>query len=188
MKQGNYQRRFLRAPLKERMIFADGAHVLLARTLNISEDGLLVDELPGFPDADEVPVMLALPLYPYLKNLSLAQLSACSGRAIQQKIIRAKCHIVRKHELSLNLDNIFKSKFGLQFMRIMDEDREIISHYVKTFSSNLIHLQTLIDSFNADEEAKVRTRAISEVLGYKESRISQLRMEVSHDYQSLQWL
>lgn len=188
MIQRTYQRRYLRAPARERMLFADGPHVLLARTLNISEDGLLVDELPGFPEADDVPVMLALPLYPYLKNISSSRLHVIKPDLIQKRIIRARAQIVRKDELSINLDNIFKAKFGLQFVRLLDADREIISHYVKTFSSNLIHLQTLIDSFNADDEAKIRARAISTILGYQETKIAQLRMDVSRDYQGLQWL
>lgn len=170
------------------MLFADGPHVFLARTLNISEDGLLVDELPGFPEADEVPLMISVPVFPLFKNLSLLQVQNFTGGMVERRIIRAKARIVRKHELSQNLDNIFKAKFGLQFAKVRDEEREAIAHYVSTFSSNLIHLQTLIDSFNADETARERTRALKGALGYREERIAQLRVEVSHDYQSLQWL
>lgn len=188
MSRGSYQRRYLRAPHKERVLFADGPDVLLAHSLNISEDGMLIDELPSFPNADEVPLMISLPLFPLFKNVSLLQLQTFSDEMIQRKIIRAKARIVRKMELSHNLDNIFKSKFGLQFVRLLDGDRKNIEVYVANFSSNLVHLQTLIDSFNSDHDTKQRVRALSHLLGYHEGKIAQLRKDVSADYQSLHWL
>lgn len=188
MTTGSYQRRYLRAPLKERLLFADGSNVLLARALNISEDGMLVDELPNFPDADEVPLMLSVPVLPMLKNASLLQLQTFTQDMIERKIIRAKARIVRKMELSQNLDNIFKSKFGLQFVRLLPDDRKNIEQYVASFSSNLVHLQTLIDTYNSDEMTRSRSKALAAVLGYREEKIAQLRMMVEQDYQSLQWI
>lgn len=188
MSRGGYQRRFLRAPLKEPMLFADGPYVLKARTLNISEDGLLIDELPSFPQENEVPLMISLPLIPHLKDVPTADLLSFSQERFERKIFRAKARIVRKVELSQNLENIFKSKFGLQFVRLQDGDRKVIESYVSNFSSNLVHLQTLIDSFNADESSRVRSRTMAEILGYEEEKISQLRSVVAQDYQSLQWL
>ena len=189
MTYGNYQRRFLRAPLKEKMLFADGSYVLKAMTLNISEDGLLIDELPSFPEADTVPLMISLPMFPHLKNLSLNQLEMISSRQMMRSVFRATARIVRKGELSQNLDNIFKTKFGLQFSAISDDDKKIIQQYVATFSSNTVHLQTQIDSFNSDEDARKRTRALARVLGYKhDEKIASLSLKVTHDYQSMQWL
>ena len=57
------------------------------------------------------------------------------------------------------------------------------------FASNLVYLQTLIDSFNTDDEIKERVRALAEILGYDQiEKIAQLRAQVGHDYKSLQWL
>jgi hypothetical protein len=170
------------------MLFADGPNVLMARTLNISEDGLLVDELPSFPEADEVPLMISLPLFPMFKNVSLEQLGAMGPEPLQRKIFRAKARFVRKMQLTQDLDNIFRSKFGLQFVKMMDTDRKLIDQYVAIFSSNLVHLQTLIDSYNSDDEARERCKKLAPLLGYREHKISQLRLDVTHDYQSLQWL
>ncbi len=69
------------------------------------------------------------------------------------------------------------------------QEQKLIDDYVTTFSSNLIYLQTLIDSFNSDEETKIRARTLARILGYNDiERIAQLRAVVTHDYKSLQWL
>ena len=112
-----------------------------------------------------------------------------SKELFQHKVIRVKAKMVRREELSQNLDNIFRSRFGLQFNRITDQDQKHIEDYVVTFASNLIFLQTLIDSFNTDEDTKIRARTLAGVLGYKDvDRIAHLRAAVTHDYKSLQWL
>lgn len=186
---GRYQRRYLRAPHKGRMLYLDGSHVFMAKVLNISEDGILVENLPNFPQADELPVMLSLPQYPLMKSLSFEDLHRFSPETLSRTIFRARTRIVRKHELSRDLSNLFKSKVGMQFVRILDHDKKVIEEYVSTYGINLIHLQTLIDSYNFDEDSKLRTRIVAKILGYQDDmKMAQLRMQVASDYQSLQWL
>lgn len=185
----NYQRKHLRAPFKETVLYADGDYVLKAKALNISEGGMLIDEMPSFPDKDEVAIMIALPQMPSLKNFSVLKMQTFSKELFAHKVVRVRAKMVRREQLSQNLDNIFRSRFGLQFTKITDADQKLVEEYVMTFASNLIFLQTLIDSFNSDEETKVRARALAHVLGYKEiERIAHLRAAVTHDYKSLQWL
>ena len=185
----NYQRRHLRAPFKETILYADGDYVFKASTINISEGGMLLDELPSFPSTDDVPLMISVPQLPSLKNFSLLKMQTFSAELFPRHVIRVKAKMVRREELSQNLDNIFRSRFGLEFIRITPTDQKIIEDFVTTFSSNLIYLQTLIDSFNTDEETKVRVRTLAKILGYKDTeRIAQLRSTVTHDYKSLQWL
>lgn len=185
----NYQRRHLRAPLKESVLYADSGHVHKARALNISEGGMLLDEMPSFPATDEVPLMLSLPQLPYLKNFSLLKMQTFSRELFSRHVLRVRAKMVRREELSQNLDNIFRSRFGLMFTRITPHEQKMIEEYVSTFSSNLIYLQTLIDSFNTDDETKLRTRSLAKILGYTETdRIATLRAQVTHDYKSLQWL
>lgn len=188
MKSGNYQRRFLRAPLNEKVILTDGETVFRAEMINISEDGLLMSELPFFPEKDELSLLIPIPHFPLFKNLSDEQLDVLDERSFLRRIIRVKAQIVRKAELERDLSNIFKSKFGMQFTNASDREREIISQYVKNSSSNLVHLQTLIDSFNSSEKIRVRTRSLSRIMGYEAKKIAQLRVEISADYQGLQWL
>lgn len=188
MKKG-YQRRYLRAPYKESIIYADGQYVLSARALNLSEGGLLLDELPGFPDRDEVSLLLQIPQLPSLKNFSLIKMQTFSKELFGKHIIRAKARMVRREELSQNLDNLFRMRFGLEFSSITPHDQKYIEEFVTTFSSNIIYLQTLIDAYNTDDETKVRVRTLAKILGYDgEEKIAQLRARVNHDYKSLQWL
>lgn len=185
----SYQRRHLRAPFKESILYADGQYVLKAQSLNISEGGILLGELPSFPEKDEVPLMISIPQIPSLKNFSLLKMQTFSKELFSQRVIRAKARMVRREELSQNLDNIFRSRFGLEFINITPLDQKQIEDFVTTFSSNLIYLQTLIDSFNTDDETKIRVRTLAKILGYNDTdKIAHLRALVTHDYKSLQWL
>lgn len=185
----NYQRRHLRAPFRASILYADGSFVLKASTLNISEGGLLIDQLPSFPEQDEVALLISLPQVPILKNFSLLKMQTFSKDLFAHHVIRVKARMVRRQELSQNLDNIFRSRFGLEFIRISTADKKHIEDFVVTFASNLIYLQTLIDSFNTDNDTKERVRTLAKILGYEDAeKISQLRSQVTQDYKSLQWL
>lgn len=189
MMKKSYQRRHLRAPFRESILYADGPYVLKATCLNISEGGILVNELPSFPEQDEVPLLLALPQIPSLKNFSLLKMQTFSKELFPKHVIRAKARMVRRQELAQNLDNIFRSKFGLEFIRLSPLDQKEVENFVTTFASNLIFLQTLMDSFNTDDETKNRVRTLAKILGYDETeKISHLRSVVTQDYKSLQWL
>jgi hypothetical protein len=184
-----YQRRHLRAPFREDILYADGSFVLKAKALNISEGGLLLDELPSFPEKNEIPLLIAVPQIPSLKNFSLLKIQTFSRELFSRHIVRVKARMVRREQLSQNLDNLFKARFGLEFIRISPIDQKIIDEFVSAFASNIVYLQTLIDSFNTDDETKERVRTLAKILGYTEvEKIAQLRAKVAADYKSLQWL
>lgn len=185
----SYQRKYLRAPYHRDILYADSTFVLRAKAINISEGGLYLEELPSFPEHDEVPIIMALPQLPDYKSFTTYQMQVYSRESIGSYVVRARVRIVRREELSQNLDNIFKARIGLEFSRIDSRDQQFVNDYVSTFSANIIFLQTLIDSFNSDQETRVRTRVLANLLGYRETeKISQLRAEVSIDYKNLQWL
>jgi hypothetical protein len=189
MMNSQYQRRYLRAPYREDIIYSDGDNVLKASTLNISEEGMLLDFLPSFPSQDDVSLIFPLCIFPLMKDMSIYRLQTFSRDQLDVHVIRASAKMVRREQLSQDLENIFKSRFGLNFLSIGPESREKIEQYVAHFSSNLVYLQTLVDSFNSDEETKTKTRALAKILGYKSSdKIAKLRMEITQDYKSLQWL
>ncbi|HXH32288.1 MAG TPA: PilZ domain-containing protein [Bacteriovoracaceae bacterium] len=189
MMKKSYQRRHLRAPLREGLLYADGSYVLKASTLNISEGGILVNHLPSFPEGPRISLMVSIPHMPALKNFNLLKMQTFSKDLFSRRVVRATVELIRREELSQNLDNIFRSRFGLKFLDIDPQDLKVVEDYVQTFSSNLIFLQTLIDSYNTDEDTKVRTRALAGILGYAENeKISQLHSAVTKDYKSLQWL
>jgi len=185
----NYQRRHLRAPFKESILYADGSYVLLASALNISEGGLLIDELPSFPENDEVPLMFSIPELPLFKNFSLPKMQMFSKEQINHHIVRVKARMVRREQLSQSLDNLFRARFGLEFIRIRPTDQKYIENFIMAFCANLVFLQTLIDSFNKDDETKQKVRVLAKILGYEPiEKIAQLRTKVIEDYKSLQWL
>jgi hypothetical protein len=185
----NYQRRHLRAPFKEPVLYADGANVLTAFALNISEGGLLINELPSFPESDEVPLMFSLPIFPMFKNFSLLKMQTFCADDLNRQIVRVKAKMVRREQLSQSLDNLFRARFGLEFISIPSNDQKHIENYIIVFCANLVHLQTLIDSFSKDEATKHKVRVLAKILGYElTEKISQLRSQVVEDYKSLQWL
>lgn len=184
-----YQRRFLRAPFREVIIYADGETVSQAKTLNISEGGLLLGEIPAFPGRDEVPLLLPIPQIPIFRNFSLLKMQTFSKELFPKQVISLKARIVRREELSMDLDNLFRSRFGVEFVRVDSQDQKKIDQYVTSFATNLVYLQTLIDSVNNDEETRGKVRVLAGILGYGDlEKLAQLRSAVYQDYRSLQWL
>lgn len=185
----NYQRRHLRAPYKEHIICADGSIVYSASTLNLSEGGVLIDKFTLFSQKDEISILMPIQDIPSLRNFSLLKMQTFSPELFKRQIIRAQAKLARRVELAHDHDNIFHSRFGLEFIKVSDRDKKIIENYVSTFSANLIYLQTLIDSYNTDEDTKMKVRVLAKILGYNDTeKISQLRSDVTSDYKSLQWL
>src|SRR5690606_14868099 len=94
----NYQRKHLRAPFSGPVLFADGENVLKARAVNISEGGLLLDEIPSFPELDEVSMIISLPQLPSLKNFSLLKMQTFSRELFPSKVIRVTGRMVRREQ------------------------------------------------------------------------------------------
>lgn len=190
IEERDYKRNHLRAPYRENILYVDDDFVFKAHTLNISEGGMLLDLIPHFPDENtEVPLMIALPQFPYFKNFTIQKLRAFSADMFATKIIRLKCKMVRKIGVKSKVDHAFTSRVGVKFTEINPMEKKLIADYVNVFSSNLIYLQVLIDSMYADKSNLEKIRLLSKILNYEDDlKISQLRKDVQHDYISLQWL
>lgn len=185
----NYQRRHLRAPFREYVLYEDNGIVLKGLGRSLSEGGMLLDEVPRFPLQDEFNLMFSLKLVPILRNFSLERLQTFHLDIFQKHILRAKVRVVRREEFNKDINNLFKLKLGLEFTSILPGDQKFIEDYVAGFSSNIIYLQTLIDSFNASSEIQNKVRVLAKILGYDgDMKISQLRSVVAQDYKNLQWL
>lgn len=190
IEERDYKRTYLRAPYRQEVLYVDDDFVFKAKTLNISEGGMLLDQIPHFPDeSTEVPLMIKLPQYPYFKNFTLEKLKSFNADMFNSKVIRLKCRMVRKIGVKSKVDHAFVSRVGVKFTEIGPREKKLINDYVNVFSSNLIYLQVLIDSMYADKNNLEKIRLLSEILNYSpETKISQLRKDVQHDYISLQWL
>lgn len=166
------------------MIFQSNSQVLKTRTLNVSEGGALIGPLEKFSMNQSIPLMLSIPQYPSLNNYTLQKLKEFAIELFPQKVIRVKAQAVREIPIGNN-DNLY----GLSFSSIDKHDQKIIDNYVQTFLSNIVHLISLIDMVNYDEEALHMVKELSTILGYPyDSKLSTLRNLVMHDYKSLQWL
>jgi hypothetical protein len=184
-----YQRKHLRAPYFETVLFEDDDFVFKATTLNISEGGMLLDMLPHFPSKEDVSMLVPLTPFPYLKNFSLERLKEFSREVFPPKIVRIKVKMVRREGVTTDVADVFKSRIGVQFTELDRDCSQLIQSYVDVFSSNLIYLQVLIDSVHGDQTNLEKIRLIADILGYTSSeKLSLLRSKVSHDYKSLQWL
>lgn len=188
-KDRGYQRTHLRAPYNEVVLFEADDFVHKTETINISEGGLLLTNLPTFPAEELTPMMLALPQMPYFKNYSLDKLKDYDQSLLSKKVIRAKSQMVRRMGATSNVHDAFIPKIGVKFTDIEPASKKIIKEYVDVFSSNIIYLQVIIDSINADVENRDKVYFIAKYLGYDpEMKIAELRRIVAHDYISLQWL
>lgn len=184
-----YQRTYLRAPHREEILYVEKGFVFKAATLNISEGGLLLDEVGHFPSSELVAFAIQLKQYPYLKNYNLKKLESYSQENFTASVIRFKASLVRKIGLSNQAEGVLASKIALQIKEISAFDKARVANYVDVFASNLIYLQVLIDTLKADKNNLEKVRIIARILGYtKVTKISQLRKIVEHDYKSLQWL
>jgi hypothetical protein len=184
-----YQRTYLRAPHREEILYVENDFVFKAATINISEGGLLLDEVGHFPESDLIPFMLRLKQYPYFKNYTLEKLQSYSQEMFDSAVIRFNASLVRKIGLNSATDGLLASRIGLQIKEISPFDKARVSNYVDVFSSNLIYLQVLIDTLHADKKNLEKIRIIAKVIGYSHvKKMSQLRQVVEHDYKSLQWL
>lgn len=184
-----YQRSYLRAPYKRNILFVDEDFVFKAQTLNISEGGLLLDQVGHFPDDKELSFMVEIPEYPLFKNYTLERLQGFSRDNLLSRVIRLKAKMVRSEKIQSRVDGAFASRIGLSILDIKANDRLKIASYVDNFASNLVFLQVLIDTLTTDQSQVKKIRLLSEYLGYgNQIKVSHLRKIVEHDYKSLQWL
>lgn len=187
--QASYQREHLRAPYKQEVLYSSDDFVFKAHALNISEGGMLLDQIPNFPQGDSVPLMIGLPVHPFFKNFTLEKLKSFSSDLFTTKMVRLRCKVVRTVKASSEVDQVFSSRIAVKFTHIDPIVQKMISEYVDIFASNLIFLQVLIDNLNTDPQNLEKLRLLSQILGYEpDMKMAMLRKTVIQDYQSLQWL
>ena len=162
---------------------------LRLKLLNISEGGLLLHQIPHLPINESVPLMFLIPKFPYFKNFSLEKLKTFDRGILPSKVIRLKGRLIRREGATTSVDDVFKTRIGLQFTEAEPWVQTLVADYVSIFSSNIIQLQKLIEDSSSFADAKYSVRILAEILGYKSNmKISELRQVVGHDYRSLQWL
>ncbi len=183
------QRQHLRAPLKSQALYVDGKHVFKARTLNISEGGVLLSELPHIPEINSLPLALNLIQYPRFQGMGLEELKQLSVDDFSRTILKTKMRMVRSFENQSNVDRVFINFIGCEFYNPTEDFRKSISNYVETFTKNTVYLLSLFESLGNRTEQLETLRMVAHLLGYdRRMKIPLLRAKVLHDYQSLESL
>lgn len=188
MSDERLQREFLRAPLKSWVLYVDGEHVFKARTLNISEGGLLMSEFPHVPDGEMLPVAINLVHYPRFQGMDPEELKQLSLDDLERTILKTKVKIVRSFENRSNVDLVFIN-IGTEFFDLTPEFKSTVTEYVETFTKNIVYLLSLFESLGKKTDQTEMLRMIADLLGYdRRMKIPLLRAKVLHDYQSLESL
>ncbi len=187
MMNNNFQRKFVRAPLRSKALYVDGDHVFKAKTLNISEGGVLLCELPHVPEINAIPLMISLIQYPKLSLLSPEKIKAVNVHDLPKKIIKVKAKMARTYEDRSNVEKLFLTHIGCEFYPLSDDTHMEIVEYVNNFTKNVIHFLSLFESNHNKKDQIDLIRKIAEILGYDAHlSLPMLRQKVLHDYQSLE--
>jgi hypothetical protein len=188
-KNNSFQRKHVRAPLRSTCLYVDGEHVFKARTINVSEGGLLISELPHIPEINAFPLMVSMSIYPKLATLNLDELKALNVDDLPRKILKVKARLVRSFESESNIEKVFINHLGCEFYYTSEEFKIFILDYVETFAKNTVYLLSLFESLSKRDEQLEVLRTVAHILGYdRRMKIPLLRAKVLHDYQSLESL
>jgi len=185
----DYQRKYLRAPYWQEVLFTDEDYVFKGSGLNISEGGILLDKIGHIPTDEENHFLVYLPEYPKFKNYNLDKILNFNPEHFVGQTIRFSAALIRKGKSYHNLGGVFLSQIAFETKHISKGDRLKLSRYIDTFSSNLIYMQVLLDQLNSDKDNILKLRKIASYLGHSyDEKISVLRVKIESQYKSLQWL
>ncbi len=182
-----FQREHLRAPMKTKILYLGGDYVFKAYTLNISVGGVLLENLPHVPEVKSIPLMVPLTHYPELSQLGMEVIKGLQLESFPRSVMRLKARIVRSFEGVSEVDKIFVTKIGCEFVFPTPESRELIEEYISLFSKNLVFFLNLFEGKGTVGDPKIVLRKVANVLGYDpKMQIGLLRLKALHDYQSLE--
>ena len=63
MTELKFKRKHLRSPLSTLALYQSERYVFKANCLNISEGGVLLENLPSVPEINAIPLLLSLPIF-----------------------------------------------------------------------------------------------------------------------------
>jgi c-di-GMP-binding flagellar brake protein YcgR len=180
-----FRRAHLRAPLKGDVLYIDDGHALRARGDNISGGGILLESMPHVPAITDISLMFSLTVFPEFHRCSPDILMDTTRASLDRQIFRGEAKIVRSFEGLSEAQRAFVTKIGCQFTRVDEKAIAAVTHYVSTFSRNIVHVLSLFQS-NAKTEQIVH---LAGMLGYQtDEKMPMLRLKILHDYQSLEGL
>lgn len=173
---------YLRAPLMNQVLYECDDYAHRCHSVNISEGGVLLENLPIVPEIKAIPLVVPLPQYPEFSSLTPDKLINLEVHQLPIDVLRVRARMVRSMEGRSAVDKVFVTKIGCEFVMLPENVQQSISEYVRTYAKNIIYLLNLFERGAKVEQIKNCAR----LLGYvRDEKISLLRMQVLHDYQSL---
>ena len=180
---GKWKRIYRRAPLRGHILYIDGDYVFKANTLNIGEGGIGLESFPKIPGTTSIPLMFSLVQYPPLSDPIKNRVDGEYLDFLSSQIIRARSSLVRTLSRAPEAEEVFMTKFALQFVSLEENSKKAIQNYVSNMSHNIRYLLGLFERSDPDAEN------IARFLGYLiEDDPNLIRAAVLHDYQSLESL
>ena len=180
------KRKYLRAPVNGPILFDDNGDALRGVMLNISEGGALLSELSHVPDINLIPMLIGLTQFPDFSSMPTDHILELKRGIFTKKIIG---RLVRAKKVKSEVDQIFLSNIACKFFDLDDSSQKVIHKYVTVFAKNIIFLLQLFEK-NSSKGSNVNIiRKIAFLMNYDgNKKITDLKREVLHDYQSLEGL
>jgi hypothetical protein len=186
--QHKFKRAHLRAPLKSTALYDSDGYLLKAKIENISEGGILLANLPHFPEQREFWALLELISYPSFSRFSYDRILQTRQSDFERNILPVKCKIVRSYQDVLGVDKLFINNIGIQFTDVGGKEQALISDYVEVYKRNIIYFLGLFENSQSDIRLKV-IRKLADLFRYEEGlALRILRSKILHEYQSLESL
>ena len=175
-----FKRGNLRAPIFTKVLFEYESKVYSCSTRNISENGLLLTDLPFIPKINRFPVLVKIPIYPCLDEAPIGQLTTIFSRELDYLVLRVRCRLVRSNE------NEHATMIGCEFFEPSEYIAQSLRRYTSVSARNIIFLLGLFERTKVEVDLIKKT---ANYLGHDEfSNISLLRQKILHIYQSLESL
>lgn len=187
MTEAKFQRQYLRAKLSSDALYVDEEHVFKAKTVNISEGGVLLTELPHVPEINSLPVAIKLIQFPRFSSMTYDEIKKLTINDFESIILKTKLKMVRSFANQSAVDKVFVNFIGCEFHNPTKDISALITDYIETYAKNTVYLLNLFESMRTKPEIVDTLRNIAHLMGYdKRMKIPLLRAKVLHDYQSLE--
>ncbi len=178
------RRKEYRAPLRTYVLYQDLGYIFKARLLNISNTGLLLENLPHIPKDSHVHALVDIPRLPILEPLSDDDLFGLDYKGLSHKVFPVELEVVRKKQDRASVDEYFV-QMGCIVSYKDPSSQKFVEQYVKGFQTNFRYLEKEVKNSSDDVGIK-RIFKVAELLGYrKQQNIESLSRAIDHDSKGL---
>ena len=172
------KRRYPRAPLNARILYANGQSVYQGVVINIGVEGALLQTHKPIPLNATVSLIIPLKYYATFEHLPIESLHNITTIVVPRTIIKAQAQIIR-------IANHTTTVMGCQFTKISKKERNLVETYIKLLSANILFLIKLFETPQLDESRISLLLTLAKFLDYGPNHtLKTIRSKALHDYQS----